>query len=348
MGMLSGTTRGGRRAWVIGSLIVQMTSGQACAPGERAQAARWTPVDVEAPCPAGETCSSLAPRGLQFSSVTRSPTPAPPSKTAVGGRQTISFALSAPAALSAAVERGEASVQLAERQPDSDSRSFTFAPRAAGGAVVAIRERATGALLDRIGLDAATPEGVDLVTGTVVYERPLGLLWLGAPIEIYARAFVGPVSAQSLVVDELWSMSALDADSIVVEGRSVRGLRVGVWGLKTRVGSTAINRAVRVVDAVDGLRVTSINDREARPSPWSFRNGLLHVQATLGGVVVDGAPITVESPPAELLFESRGINALLGQGFFIAPAVEVRRPTRVPITVRSGAVVLRGEVLLTP
>jgi hypothetical protein len=348
MGMLSGTTRGGRRAAVIGSLIVQLGFALACAPGERARAADPLMRDVDAPCPVGETCSALAPRGLHFSSVALTPVPAPPWQTAVGGTQTISFALRSPVSLSASVERGSATAMLVEPAPEDADRRFTFVPAAVGGATVAIRESATRALLDRIELGAVTPEGVELVTGSPVFERSLGLLWLGAAVAIEARGVVGTVGARRQIVDERWSMISLDPDAVRVEGRSLRGLQVGLWGVKTRIGVTAFNPAVRVVDAVDDLRVTGITDREVRPSPWDFRNGVLHVQATLRGVVVDGAPITVDSPPPELLVESRAINALLGQGLFILPAVAVSSPTRVPITLRSGSVVLRGEVLLTP
>ncbi len=350
MGMLSGTTRGGRRAAVIGSLIVQLGFALACAaPGERARAADPRMPDADAPCPAGETCSALAPRGLYFSRAGAALLGGGPETTAVGGAQSISFSLPQSADLTAGVESGAAAVTLAPVVA-ANTRwdwTFTFRPSAVGSTTVAIRESATRALLDRIALEAAIPDRVTLRSGTVLYDAPLGFLWLGSAVTTHVDARSGSATGVP-VFDEEWSMTSHTPSALAIEGRSLRGLLIGQWAARVNIGSTVLSTVVRVVETVDSLRVVGTNDRVARPSPWSFDHGLLHVQAMLGGVVVEGAPITVESARPTMVRPTRDNEEWLGDGVFIAPVSQVATPTRVPITLRCGSLVLRGEVLLTP
>ncbi|MFO0557963.1 MAG: hypothetical protein U0269_08075 [Polyangiales bacterium] len=334
-----------RRAAVVVALLVQLGFVLACsAPGQRASMS----VDGSAPCLPGETCSSLAPAGLRFSTLSHAPLGAPPAVTAVGGAQTVFFTGASGGDLSATVDRGLGTATVNPAQPDT-TPSFVFKPQSEGDALVSIRERASRALLDRITLSAAVARQVDLrVRWGIFGTRPLGAIWAGASVRTEAFASSFAAGAQVDLVDDAWSMSSSDSTVLAVDHRTLRARREGFSSVQIRIGDSTLPRGVSVVSTIDALEVVDAATGEALSSPWPVSDRLLMVRGRAGRTPVEGAPITMTPSHPEVSPESAALLDPEDPAFYLLPTVEVAAPRRLPVVFRSGAVELRGELLLAP
>lgn len=335
-----------RRAVVIGALVVQLVFALACsAPGVRASMS----VDGSAPCLPGETCSSLAPGGLQFWSESRSLFGGPPSVTAVGGTQTVFFSGATAGDLEATVDRGSAVATIHPAPTERPASSFVFKPLGEGEALVSIRERASRALLDSVTLSARVARQVDLRVQWGLYAtRPLGAIWAGVSIHTDALPSTLSNGAELPLVDDDWSLSSSNSAVLEVDRRQLRARTEGVSTVQIRIGDGTFPRVVSVVSTIDALEVTDAFTGEVVASPWRVTERMLVVRGRSGRTPVEGVPVTMTPPRPEVSSEQITAVDPTDPAFYLLPTVGVATPTRLPVVFRSGAVELRGELLLEP
>lgn len=349
-----------RRALCVASLSIAGGLALACTTtGDRSGAWIRT-ADGGALCPEGERCSSQAPGGLLFrspSSPTLGQTVRP---TAVGGMQTVEFSPGATIDTTVSVEQGP----LAATTLDRRSR-FTHTPTSAGISVIAVREAASGALLDRVRLEALAVSSVALdATGEWPWPAmPLGALWLGSE----ARVRILPLDATGAplqAADERQSLRSR-APSIVANGpfgldlpaisdprspplarETLAARSLGTATLDVRFGQVIRAISVPVVDRADALEVRSAQTRAALRSPWRDAQNAFTVCALAGGAPVVNAPVVVRALPSQCSVAAdvgRGASAL-----WILCESSSAAPVRAPARFAIGSVELAGEIEITP
>lgn len=258
----------------------------ACFGGERATTGE---------CPAGETCSDLTPRGLQFigASISGDSNLSGPSPTAIGGTQDIQLKYDPTADFYQPLDLGYTA--------DDDGGNGVKVDHTAGSVVsvrgmgsrtnyLRISDASTGELFDRKELTGAAIESVSIVPNTTEIV-PLGLdVAFAAGNVRLAVALSGAVQEtsgpqQERLIDQSMQLVLAGSTQRAWDALEMSSATVGTYGLSVTAGNRpTANLDVVVVDHLDSLVADDSNETTLAPN----ESALICFDGIAGGRYVAG------------------------------------------------------------
>lgn len=240
----------------------------ACFGGERATTGE---------CPAGETCSDLTPRGLQFvgADMTDDLGLSGPSPTAIGGTQDIQLKYDP-------TEGHYVALDL-PFTADDDGGNGVKVDHVAGSVVTVrgaavrtnylrITDRTTGELFDRKQLTGAAIDAIELVTDTFDIP-PAGreLAWLAGDVEVGVALFgqvqEGSGPTDERIVDQSMQLSLAGATQRAWDMLELPAATAGTYPLAVTAGDKpTANLDLVVVDHIDTLVADAANPSTVLPN----------------------------------------------------------------------------------
>jgi hypothetical protein len=244
----------------------------ACFGGERAETGQ---------CPAGETCSNLTPRGLEFigASFADTATLAGPSATAIGGTQDVELQYDPTQGFFQRLDLAYAA--------DDDGGIGVKVDHTAGPVVTVrgmgsrtnylrITDAATGELFDRKQLSGASIDSLGVVAVTTELV-PAGLDLAFATGDVHVGvALYGAVQEDSgpqteRLVDQSMQLALAGAAQRGWDQVELPSAVAGEYGLSVTAGNRpAANLDVVVVDHLDSIEADSLNESSVMPNGSSM------------------------------------------------------------------------------